>query len=104
VDVRNEGTLAILACGVRFTLILPDGTTTPGGFMVDAAHIPPAERQWQLAPGGHAAIPTGEGLLVSSQATGGSARATFVIFEDDTALGDERAIILIMRTSGRRRR
>jgi hypothetical protein len=40
VDVHNESTLAILACGVRFTLILPDGTTTPGGFIVDAAHMP----------------------------------------------------------------
>jgi hypothetical protein len=95
VEVRNAGQVAILACGVKFTLTLPDGTTKPEGFMIDAAHTAPAARKWLLPPGGHATLPSGTGVLVSPEAVGGDARATFVVFEDDTAVGDEQEIARI---------
>jgi hypothetical protein len=95
-DVRNDGKLKIIACGVSFDVILPDGTTESQGLTIDSAHTIPALRTSEIPPGGVATIPDGGGGgLVSPQATGGAAHATFVVFDDDTALGDEREIARI---------
>jgi hypothetical protein len=96
VDVRNQGKVAILAWGVRFELLLPDGTTKTHGFSTDSAHTASGPHRSEIAPGSTASFPrTPSGVHVSPQATGGPARATFVIFADDTALGDEREIAFI---------
>ena len=92
-DLRNDGSKTILALGIRYDLILPDGTREPGAFDIDAAHTMPFSRgASEIAPRGLAALPEGGGSVVPAQATVEAARVTFLIFDDDTAVGDEKEI------------
>ena len=49
----------------------------------------------EIAPGGFASLPRSGGVSVPQQATAGAAHVTFVVLEDDTALGDEREIAFV---------
>jgi hypothetical protein len=96
VEVRNTGQRTILAWGVKFDLKQPDQEPERSGVSIDGALTPPESRKSSLAPGAtaanlNAANPCGGRVVpVSTIISGGL--VTFVIFDDDTALGDEREI------------
>jgi hypothetical protein len=92
VEVLNTGQRAILAWGVKWVLKRPDGQHVgSSGFSVDAASVPPEHRTMVVAPG-QTAHQDGGGAVVPADALFSDVSLTFVIFDDDTALGDEEAI------------
>jgi hypothetical protein len=94
-DVRNDGTKTVLAFGIGFELTVPGGKTDSHGFSTDSAHTVASLRTSEIAPRGQATLPSGGGELVSLEATPGAARVTFIIFDDDTAVGDDKEIAWI---------
>ncbi|HEY7497427.1 MAG TPA: hypothetical protein VH740_02885 [Vicinamibacterales bacterium] len=92
VEVLNTGQRPILAWGVKWVLKRPDGQHVgSSGFSVDAAGVPPEDRTMVVAPGQTAHQDRG-GAVVPADALFSDVSLTFVIFDDDTALGDEQAI------------
>lgn len=92
VEVLNTGQRTILAWGIRWVLKRPDGQLVGStGFSTDAAGVPPADRKMSLAPG-QTAQQIGGGVVVPVDSQFSDIALTFVIFDDDTALGDEREI------------
>lgn len=92
VEVLNTGQRTILAWGVRYVLKRPDGQHAPsGGFSTDSASVPPDDRTMAIAPG-RTVHDGGGGVQVPADCLFSAATVTFVIFDDDSALGDEREI------------
>jgi len=92
VEVLNTGQRAILAWGVKWVLRRPDGQPVgSSGFSTDLGSVPPENREMSLAPG-QTAYERGGGALVARDSVFSDISLTFVIFDDDTALGDEREI------------
>jgi hypothetical protein len=91
-EVLNTGQRTILAWGIKWVLKRPDGQLAAGttGFSLDEAGVPPEDRKMVVAPGqtaqnvGVSTVPA-DSLLSDIS-------VTFVIFDDDTALGDEREV------------
>ena len=96
VTVRNPGTRTIVAWGVRGQVEFADGKTRPIGLSTDGAIVTLNQRGSSVLP------PDGRYTITADAASrptarredvrAVTARATFVIFDDDTALGDERSI------------
>jgi hypothetical protein len=92
VEVLNSGQRTILAWGVRFVVKRSDGTRVQsGGFSVDSASSLPEDRLLSLAPG-QTTHNEGGGALALQETILTDGLVTFVIFDDDTALGDEREL------------
>jgi len=92
VEVLNTGRRTILAWGVKWVLKRPNGEiVASSGFSTDAASVPPEDRGMTLAPG-QTAHETHGGSVVPADSQFSDISLTFVIFDDDTALGDEREI------------
>lgn len=98
VEVQNRGTRTILAWGVKFELTFSDGRVEPGGLSVDGASVPADDRTESVRPRRTTANLTGKnrcgGLVVPADTVISEGTVTFVIFDDDTALGDEHQIAL----------
>jgi hypothetical protein len=88
VEVRNTGQRAILAWAVKFQLTYPDGRVAPGGVGVDTASSLSEQPPGAIAPGATAANNCG-GLVVPADTAISAGSVAYVIFDDDTALGDE---------------
>lgn len=94
VTVRNPGKQTIVAWGVRGQIEFADGKTRPIGLSTDGAIVTLSQRGSSVLP------PDGRytilGALPSNRPAKDvrsvTAEASFVIFDDDTALGDERSI------------
>jgi hypothetical protein len=92
VEVLNTGQRTILAWGIKWVLKRPDGQRVgSSGWSTDTASVPPEERKMSLAPG-QTAHPYGGGAVVPADSLFSDIALTFVIFDDDTALGGEREI------------
>jgi hypothetical protein len=92
IEVLNTGQRTILAWGVRYVLKSPDGRPVGNsGFGTDSASSVPEDRTISLAPG-RTVHNSGGGAVVPADAQFSDVTVTFVIFDDDTALGDEREI------------
>jgi hypothetical protein len=88
VEVLNTGKRAILAWGIRWVLKRPDGRRVgSSGFSVDAASVPPEHRKMSIAPG-QTSDSNFSGAVVPADSLFSDISLTFVIFDDDTALGD----------------
>ena len=101
VSVHNAGDKTIVAWGVRSQITFVNGKTSGGGASSDGVEYRGLERRgsWVLPPGGRHTITFG-GLPNRRAATDVrtvAARPAFVIFDDDTALGDENTIIRYFR-------
>lgn len=98
VTVLNTGQRTIFAWGYRFVLMHPDGTTEGRlGISGDAAAaLPEGQQRAAIAPGARGHSPPG-GAGVSTTLRVLSGAVSFVIFDDDTALGDEFGIASIFR-------
>lgn len=94
VELRNIGPRTILAWGVTFKLKGPNREIEPGGLEIDAASSLPADRKSSVAPGATSGVPNCGGRVVPADTLISDGAVTFVIFDDDTALGDERQIAL----------
>ena len=97
VSVHNAGDKTIVAWGVRSQITFADGKTSGGGVSIDEVEYRGLERRGSrvLPPGGRHTITFG-GLPSKRQATDVrtvTAKAEFVILDDDTALGDENTIV-----------
>jgi uncharacterized protein (TIGR03435 family) len=96
VSVHNAGDKTIVAWGVRTHVTYADGKTSIGGNMVDGVESRAlAQRDSMvLAPDGRLTINAGSlsNRRPAKDVRTVTARATFVIFDDDTALGNERDI------------
>lgn len=91
VEVLNTGQRSVLAWGVTFTVSCPDGTTDRRGLGLDTAAVLPENRTGSVAPG-RTVHNTGGGSFVATDCVMSDGIVTFVIYDDDTALGDERDI------------
>ena len=92
VEVRNIGQRTIVAWNVTFTLTYPDGRVGPGRVGRDAVSVlDPDDRRGTVAPGATAAVECGFGWVPATTRISDGI-VTAVIFDDDTALGDERQI------------
>lgn len=92
VEVLNTGQREILAWGIKWVLKRPDGQRVgSSGFSTDLASVPPEDRRNSLAPG-QTAHQNGGGVVVPADSLFSDMSPTFVIFDDGTALGDEREI------------
>src|SRR5262245_45281896 len=92
IEVLNTGQRTILAWGVRFVLKRPDGSTVGNsGLGLDSASVLPEDRVGSVGPG-RTAHNEGGGAIVPADAMFSDVAVTFVIFDDNTALGDERTI------------
>jgi hypothetical protein len=102
VELLNTGQRTILAWGVRFVLKRPDGSTvSSSGLGLDSASVLPEDRNASIAPG-RTAHNSGGGASAPADTLFSDAAVTFVIFDDDTALGDEREIASIFAQRRRR--
>jgi uncharacterized protein (TIGR03435 family) len=96
VSVHNTTDKTIVAWGVRTQVTFADGKTNSGGLSSDGyesrglerrdSHVIPADGRHTIALSGFPSNRTAEDVRTVT------ARTTFVIFDDDTALGDERII------------
>lgn len=92
VEVLNTGNRTILAWHLRYVLMLPNGSTVGNsGFGVDSASVLPEDRTTSVAPR-RTVHNSGGGAFVPADATFTDTAITFVIFDDDTALGNQREI------------
>ncbi len=96
VSVHNTTDKTIVAWGVRTQVTFADGKTNGGGVSTDGFESRGLERRDSrvIPPDGRYTIarssfPTNR---TAEDVRAVTARATFVIFDDDTALGDERSI------------
>ena len=101
VTARNTGKVTIIAWGVAGDVRYSNGETRRIGVSTDtyeALPVPetpplPPDRSKRIPPGGIAVLSTSfPALLPEASATGAAALPTFAVFEDDTAVGDEREI------------
>lgn len=96
VSVHNAGDKTIVAWGVRSQITFADGKTSGGGVSIDEVEYRGLERRGSrvLPPGGRNTITFGglpKGRPVTEVRTV-TAEARFVIFDDDSALGEERML------------
>ena len=91
VEVLNTGLRTVLAWGVSFVLKRPDGQPVgASGLGTDAGSVPAEERTMSVAPG--RTVASGRGGRVPADALFSDAIVSFVIFDDNSALGDAREI------------
>jgi len=92
VEVLNTGQRTILAWGVKYVLQRTDGHPVPSsGFSTDSAAGLPEHRTMAVAPG-QTVHDAGGRVRVPADALFSDVAVTFVIFDDDSALGDAREI------------
>jgi uncharacterized protein (TIGR03435 family) len=101
VSVHNTGDKTIVAWGVASQITFADGKTSGGGSASDGVEYRGLDRRGSrvLTPGARHTITFG-GLPNRRQATDVrtvTAKAEFVILDDDTALGDENTIVRYFR-------
>jgi hypothetical protein len=100
VTVRNIGTEVIEAWGVAGEVKYPNGTTRRMGVSTDTYETmslpeslrPAADRSKRLLPGKSATITDGVSPTPPMEPTDAAAYPSFAVFEDDTAVGNERSI------------
>jgi uncharacterized protein (TIGR03435 family) len=96
VSLRNTGNRAIVAWGIRTRVELADGTSHPGGLWTDVndvRDIQPADRRLIPPNGGYTAVvPSFPTNRAAKDVVSVAGEVTFVIFDDDTAMGDERMV------------
>jgi uncharacterized protein (TIGR03435 family) len=97
VSVHNAGDKTIVAWGVRTHVTFADGKTSLGGVMMDHVESKALPRHTDskiLSPDARMTINAGglSNRRPAKDVQGVTARSTFVIFDDDTALGNERDI------------
>ena len=91
VEVFNTGQRTVLAWGVNFVLKRPDGQREgASGLGTDAGSVPAEQRTMSVAPG--RAVASGRGGRVPADALFSDMVVSFVIFDDNSALGDEKEI------------
>jgi uncharacterized protein (TIGR03435 family) len=96
VSVHNAGDQTIVAWGVRTHVAFADGKKSTGGLMTDVFESRGLARRDNraLPPDGRLTVTAGSlsNRRPAKDVQSVTARSTFVIFDDDTALGDERDI------------
>jgi lysophospholipase L1-like esterase len=100
ITVRNTGTRVIEAWGVTGEVRYTNGATRRIGVGTDTYETtslpesmrPPAATSKRLPPGGQATITTSTSTVALATPIDATAFPTYVVFEDDTAVGDEQMI------------
>jgi hypothetical protein len=100
ITVRNTGTRVIEAWGVAGEVRYANGVTKRIGATTDAYEMtsfpesmrPPAELNTRLPPDGRATLKTSTPTVALAAPTDAAAFPTFVVFDDDTAAGEEAMI------------